>query len=207
MQYITRCLTENCNNLRQKYYIYILSCNPVLFVMTIKYRNERPEQRRNEQRSNDKKNCVLKLYTLPTLMTFAVANDTPWNDFICRDGSQYYYSVRCLTTGPKPLPKQFLHIVRSKASSFKWEYPLLSLRWIAVIEHKMKGLFNVAARHEKGLCSLSRKFWHLAFLSSSTPKPINDPYRDRGGWGGGVTLPWVTRVPPPPQPWGNTGCF
>jgi hypothetical protein len=36
--------------------------------------------------------------------------------------------VVCLTTGPKPLPKQALHIVRSRASSFKWEYPLLSLR-------------------------------------------------------------------------------
>ena len=39
-----------------------------------------------------------------------------------------YYSVCCLTTGPKPLPKRFLHIVQSKVSSFKWEYPLLSLR-------------------------------------------------------------------------------
>jgi len=27
-------------------------------------------------------------------------------------------SVICQTTGPKPLPKQFLHIVRSRASSF-----------------------------------------------------------------------------------------
>jgi hypothetical protein len=34
----------------------------------------------------------------------------------------------CLTTGPKHLPKRVLHIVRSRASSFKWEYPLLSLR-------------------------------------------------------------------------------
>jgi len=34
----------------------------------------------------------------------------------------------CLTTGPKPLPKQALHIVRSRAFSFKWEYPVLSLR-------------------------------------------------------------------------------
>jgi len=33
----------------------------------------------------------------------------------------------CLTTGPKPLPKPALHIVRSRASYFKWEYPLLSL--------------------------------------------------------------------------------
>ena len=33
--------------------------------------------------------------------------------------SYFIYSVVCLTTGPKPLPKRFLHIVRSKASSFK----------------------------------------------------------------------------------------
>ena len=41
---------------------------------------------------------------------------------------QFIHSVFCLTTGPKPPPKRFLHIVRSRASSFKWEYPLLSLR-------------------------------------------------------------------------------
>ena len=40
----------------------------------------------------------------------------------------YTHSVFCLTRGPKPPPKRFLHIVRSRASSFKWEYPLLSLR-------------------------------------------------------------------------------
>jgi hypothetical protein len=34
----------------------------------------------------------------------------------------------CLTTGPKLLPKPALLLVRSRASSFKWEYPLLSLR-------------------------------------------------------------------------------
>jgi hypothetical protein len=36
--------------------------------------------------------------------------------------------VFCLTTGPKSPAKRFLHIVRSRASAFKWEYPLLSLR-------------------------------------------------------------------------------
>jgi hypothetical protein len=41
---------------------------------------------------------------------------------------RYIHSVVCLTTGPKPLPKRALHVVRSRASSFKWEYPLLSLR-------------------------------------------------------------------------------
>ena len=40
----------------------------------------------------------------------------------------FIHLVVCLTTGPKPLPKPALHIVQSRASSFKWEYPLLSLR-------------------------------------------------------------------------------
>ena len=40
----------------------------------------------------------------------------------------YHHPVICLTTGPKPPPKRCLHIVRSRASSFKWEYPLMSLR-------------------------------------------------------------------------------
>ena len=35
--------------------------------------------------------------------------------------------VVCLTTGQKPLPKRAVHTVRSSTSSFKWEYPLLSL--------------------------------------------------------------------------------
>jgi hypothetical protein len=35
----------------------------------------------------------------------------PFNSFI--------HLVVCLTTGPKPLPKPALHIVRSRASSFK----------------------------------------------------------------------------------------
>ena len=33
----------------------------------------------------------------------------------------------CLTAGPKPFPNRALHIVRSRASSFNCEYPLLSL--------------------------------------------------------------------------------
>jgi hypothetical protein len=39
----------------------------------------------------------------------------------------FIHSVFCLTTGSKPPPKRFLHIVRSTASSFKLQYPLLSL--------------------------------------------------------------------------------
>jgi hypothetical protein len=35
--------------------------------------------------------------------------------------------VVCLMSGPGPLPQRALHIVKSRASYFKWEYPLLSL--------------------------------------------------------------------------------
>jgi hypothetical protein len=42
--------------------------------------------------------------------------------------SSFIYLAVCLTTGPKPLPKQALHIVRSRASSFRSGYPILSLR-------------------------------------------------------------------------------
>jgi len=40
----------------------------------------------------------------------------------------FIHSVFCLTTSPKPPPKRCLHIVRSRASSFKCEYPFLSLK-------------------------------------------------------------------------------
>ena len=40
----------------------------------------------------------------------------------------FIHSVVCLTTGPTSPLKRFLHIVRSRASSFKWDYPLLSLK-------------------------------------------------------------------------------
>ena len=39
-----------------------------------------------------------------------------------------HHPAVCLTTGSKPLPKRSLHILRSTVSSFKWQYPLLSLR-------------------------------------------------------------------------------
>ena len=40
----------------------------------------------------------------------------------------FIHLVVCLTTGPRPLQNRALHIVRSRASSFKCEYPLFSLR-------------------------------------------------------------------------------
>jgi len=86
--------------------------------------------------------CVLGLYLLPLSVAVTcyqefMSQRSLWFStptlFFCNKQQRWYlsihsYSVFCLTTGPKPPPKQFLHIVRSRASSSKWEYPLLSLR-------------------------------------------------------------------------------
>jgi hypothetical protein len=45
-------------------------------------------------------NCLQQIWTIYSLYLFI-------------------HLVVCLTTGPKPLPKRALHIVRSRASSFK----------------------------------------------------------------------------------------
>jgi len=42
--------------------------------------------------------------------------------------NKYIYVV-CLTTAPQPLPKRVLHRVTSSASSFNFQYLLVSLRW------------------------------------------------------------------------------
>jgi hypothetical protein len=46
----------------------------------------------------------------------------------CNFNYTFIHLIVCLMTGPKPLPKWAPHIVWSRTSSFKWEYPLLSLR-------------------------------------------------------------------------------
>jgi hypothetical protein len=74
--------------------------------------------------------CIMKLvYIVLTVFQCSVyfppsvLRNRRWVYFHC---SSFIHSVICLTTGPTPLPKRFLHIVRSRASSFKWEYPVLS---------------------------------------------------------------------------------
>ena len=59
----------------------------------------------------------------------------------------FIHSVFCLTTGPKPPPKPFLHIVRSSAFSFKWEYPLLSLRSSRSFLHLLPRLLVTSISH------------------------------------------------------------
>jgi len=62
---------------------------------------------------------------------FMIINTKACNWTILRISSIHFKFIHlavCLRAGPKPLTKRALHIVRSRASSFKWEYPLLSLR-------------------------------------------------------------------------------
>ena len=48
------------------------------------------------------------------------SNRTPVSEFVLFAVlTIFIHLVVCLTTGPKPLPKPALHIVRSRASSFK----------------------------------------------------------------------------------------
>jgi hypothetical protein len=53
----------------------------------------------------------------------------------------------CLTIGPKPLPKRALHIVRSRYSSFRSEYPLLSLRSSSSSLHPLPRLSFTSSSH------------------------------------------------------------
>jgi len=53
--------------------------------------------------------------------------DTKWWRVVEYVLATFIHSVFCLMTGPKPPPKRCLHIVGSRASSFKWEYLLLTL--------------------------------------------------------------------------------
>ena len=67
----------------------------------------------NKRQDNRLKKCCIRLviYLNCTMMHGLIS---------------FIHLAVCLTTGPKPLPKRALHIVRSRASSFKWDYPLLS---------------------------------------------------------------------------------
>jgi len=72
--------------------------------------------------------CALKgkSHSRITAITTVLIGFNFWAKTLC-PLRQRIHSFSNLTTGPKPPPKRCLHIVRSRASSFKWEYPLLSL--------------------------------------------------------------------------------
>ena len=74
---------------------------------------------------------VIMMLSWQIIIIFVSFSLPPWrwpHEWAKHVGGHSSSSVICQTTGPKPLPKRFLHIVRSRASSFNWQYPLLSLR-------------------------------------------------------------------------------
>jgi len=70
---------------------------------------------------------TLTLFTFRLIQQYLLINRSQSQHFILRfliqcdvlDIQEFIHSAVCLTTGPKPLPKRALHIVRSRASSFK----------------------------------------------------------------------------------------
>jgi len=61
---------------------------------------------------------------LQNIVTRLPIYQTTW----CNIPEELVHLIVCLTIGPKSLPKRALHIVQFRASSFKWKYPLFSLR-------------------------------------------------------------------------------
>jgi hypothetical protein len=57
-------------------------------------------------------------------MKIEVCREMVAKDYVCK----FIHLAVCLMTGPKPVPKRAIHIVRSRAFSFRCEYSYLSLR-------------------------------------------------------------------------------
>ena len=74
-----------------------------------------------------KRNCALPLVVCKQKQVIIISTGGR-NELRGHIHASFIHLVVCLTTGPKVLPKWALHIVRSRASSFKWEYTLLSLK-------------------------------------------------------------------------------
>ena len=74
----------------------------------------------------------------------------------------FIHLVLCLTTGPKPLPKRALHTVRPRASSFKWQYPLLSLtlrRLMSYIYIYIRDISSLKVNNLTLILLTWRKWW------------------------------------------------
>jgi hypothetical protein len=67
-------------------------------------------------------NAPLRELKIPKLFIVLIIS------YCCKIIYIFIHLVVCLATSPKPLPKRALHIVQSRASCFKWQYPLLSLK-------------------------------------------------------------------------------
>ena len=76
----------------------------------------------------------------------------------------FIHLVVCLTTGPKPLPKRALRIVRSRASFFKWENSLLSLRSSSSFLRLLPRLPNTSIPHFIILSFTNRCHFFVIFL-------------------------------------------
>jgi hypothetical protein len=67
--------------------------------------------------------------TLTKVIPFKLRNLTLVEDIpLCLQHNSFIHLSVCLTTGPKPLSKRARQTAPSRASSFRCEYPFISLR-------------------------------------------------------------------------------
>ena len=108
----------------------IHSPNPIKPVQVLKYLHYRFLNTLRRVGKIAKSDCQLRYGCLSVRVE---QRGSHWRLFVKFGYSSFFensfnHSAVFLTTDPKPPPKRALHIVRSWASSFKWEYPLLSWR-------------------------------------------------------------------------------
>jgi hypothetical protein len=78
--------------------------------------------------SNVKSRFSLVIIKLPNCLDSTLVLSFTVSSFTHYASPSFIHLAVCLTTGTTPAPKRALHIVRSRASFFMWEHPLLSLR-------------------------------------------------------------------------------
>ena len=70
--------------------------------------------------------CVWQVVKTPTIISKNPVLNSPLQWVITYLNYLISFNPCCITTGPQPLPKSVLHTVRSSASSFNLQYPILA---------------------------------------------------------------------------------
>jgi hypothetical protein len=87
-------------------------------------------------------------------------------------------SVIRQTTGPQHLPKRFFHLMRSRASSFKSEYPLLSPRSSSSFLRLLPRLLVTSIRPFifPSITSFRRQFLYKIYVTKFLDGFLSPPY-------------------------------
>ena len=103
------------------------------------------------------------------------------------DTHSYIHSIFCLTTGPKPPPKRFLHIVRSRA------------RYVSPFHRPRKPLGRVEVQLYSILDLCTRRGWGVSVTPRQQLTPGKDPVPvvQEAGWASGPVWTGAENLAPP----------